>query len=316
MQRTKPIKRPIAVTQYGDAENKRLRVDNEAVTARSNGSVASSSFGIPVFSQPGIESGIDDENWVLTQAGGSKFSLASTQSPQHPHMKGESNGDSDSDSDTAVFTPSDFEASLPDTESEESAGPSSTVDNDDLNMVTSEAIYHELLSQIQQRMGYCFPEAMVAKLETNRLRASNQPALQSSSGNALSHRRKAYVIMHLWEAEYSSGEGRVRQYEVIGMALSREKANVEAMAYFYLKDPRYLCRSGVVTRKPHNDLGSLFMEVKEYSHASCLEKFCEKFGTKDCSAWGIDGAGCLGLLANHGLSGFETVYVEEEELFN
>ncbi|KAI0837513.1 hypothetical protein F5Y06DRAFT_270617 [Hypoxylon sp. FL0890] len=56
------------------------------------------------------------------------------------------------------------------------------------------------------------------------------------------------------------------------------------------------------------------MEIENYTGSDCSAEFCEEYGTRDCSAWGIAEAGCLGLLVNHGLSSFETIYVHGIQL--
>ncbi|KAI1408965.1 hypothetical protein F5Y13DRAFT_193794 [Hypoxylon sp. FL1857] len=314
MSQTNLSKRSNVDTDHSSVGNKRLRVDDEVLTAGSNESVARSSIVVPIFSQPGVESGVSQDISMLTPAGLPEFLPPSPESPQPHQLQGDTDIDSDSDT-TTILAPDDFESSLPDLEFGDGGVSSSEEDNDDFNMMISEGVYADLLRAIRQRTGYCYPVAMVVKLETNRLRVLNQSPLQTPSALAAPLSRKAYIIMHAWDPECCYSKTRVREYEIVGTALSQEKANVEAMAYFYLKNPRYLCRSEVVARDLQNAWKAPFLEVKKYNNADCFEEFCKEFGTKDCSAWGIDEAGCLGLLANHGLSSFDMVYVEEKELF-
>ncbi|KAI1378682.1 hypothetical protein F4677DRAFT_443168 [Hypoxylon crocopeplum] len=46
-----------------------------------------------------------------------------------------------------------------------------------------------------------------------------------------------------------------------------------------------------------NHYGSPFTEIKDYTDGTSFGPFYEQYGSRNCSAWGVNSAGCLGLLA-------------------
>ncbi|OTA64155.1 hypothetical protein K449DRAFT_381087 [Hypoxylon sp. EC38] len=314
MPRTNPPKRSNATTKHSDIDNKRPRISDETGTTRSNEMVGSSSIVVPMLSPSGIETGINKENFVPIQATPPEFSLASPESPQRYQTQDEIDSSSGSDSDaTTIFDPDGVKSGLPGLDSEDSEGSSWEEDDDDLNMILSKGVYADLTLGIIRSTGLCFPVDMVARLETIRLGVSNRGMLEVQSPTIeLPSSRRAYVIIHAWEPTHCHGKSRAGEYKIIGAALSQDKANVEAMGYFYLKNPNHLRPS---TRALRNCYQAPFTEVEDYHDTNDFGEFFEASGTRNCSAWGISERGCLALLAIHGLSGLDMVYVEEKELF-
>ncbi|KAI0149907.1 hypothetical protein F4776DRAFT_603761 [Hypoxylon sp. NC0597] len=299
-------KRYYAAVQDSDIDNKRLRFNDGAGATISNEMVGSSSTAVPIFSQPGIETGINNENWAPIQATPLKYGLASPESPQRHQTQGDIDNGSDSDA-TTVINLDGVESGMHDLEFE---GLGWEEDDDFSDIIVAEGVYADLARGIRERTGRCFPMDMLDELEAIRLRVSHQETQSSTFNPPSSH--KAYVIIHAWEPTHCHSKSRARDYEVVSMALSQDKANAEAMGYFYLKNPNHLRPS---TASQQNCYQSQIMEVRNYHDINDFEEFFETSGTRNCSAWGIKD-GCLALLAIHGLSGLDMVYVEEAKLID
>ncbi|OTA77395.1 hypothetical protein M434DRAFT_402348 [Hypoxylon sp. CO27-5] len=303
MPRTNPPKRSNAATKYSDMDNKRLQISDEMV--------GSSSIVVPMLSQPGIETGINKKYMLPTFP---EYSLESPESSQQYQAQDEIDSGSGSDSDaTMIFDPDGVKSRLPSLESEDSERSSWEEDDDDLSTILSRGVYDVLTLRIKRKTGCCFPTNMVARLETIRQGVSNRGILEVQSPTIEPPpSRRAYVIVHVWEPTHRLGKSRARDYKIVGAALSQDKANLGAMGYFYPKNPNHLCPS---TRSLQNCYQAPFTEIENYHNTKDFGEFFEASGTRNCSAWGINERGCLALLAIHGLSGLDMVYVEEKKLF-
>ncbi|KAI2472531.1 hypothetical protein F4781DRAFT_383069 [Annulohypoxylon bovei var. microspora] len=310
MVRSSPSKRINATAIDGDMVNKRPRASGEKVAIRPNKPTASSSHADTKSPRVNIENDSKKENLASIKTKTSRPSPKPSESLQQPQIQ---DWDNDGDSVTVV-DPDAPELIGYDYESEDSRESSSDEeDGDDTTLLIREGPYAHSIFQLRQESRSRFPIAMMVKLETNRLRTLNKfsalmPPLYDGMG---------FLIIHMWdELPSSNGVTGERVWEVVGIARSLEKANTVAMSFFCKKYREHTCRVDEIGNSRQNRKKSPFMKIEDYENEESFEKFHHTSGTKDCSAWGIDPKGCLGLLAVRGMMHFGMVYVLDANYFD
>lgn len=207
----------------------------------------------------------------------------------------------------------------------------SPFDTVDLTLVESAerygSPYATYLRTFMERTYIFFPQRMLLRLETGYRRrrhmALTMPAADIHPDNP---NPAAYAVKRTWDVFWNpaADERPQRCEELLGVAMTPEKANTMAMMYYIRFYEGNMCIwSGFeghnVQRMdcPPNGKGSLFMEVGcEYEDHTSLGVGYELHGGRDCSMWGIDDVGCLGLLAADGLRTVGEIYVEPIRLFD
>ncbi|KAI1205375.1 uncharacterized protein F4807DRAFT_443085 [Annulohypoxylon truncatum] len=307
----------IDVTVDGDMINKRPRISEEAMATGPNKSTVSPSrVGLEL---PRVH--IENESNKGNLAPIKVETLEPSLKPPVPLLQRlqihEWDNDEDNitvvDTDTSELTWSDCGSEYRSRES--SLGEKDDDNDDDMYMVIHDGPYADSIRELRRKEKSRFPVALVVKLETNRLRKLSNPGVRNSPSTIVPPSR-GFVIMHVSDPLTSpTGAVHERERAVVGIAQSLEKANIEAMSYFCHHHHGHMCGLDVIGNSRQNRVKSPFMEVKEYSGIQSFEAFHHASGTRDCSAWGVDPTGCLGLLAVHGMKCFSMVYVKETYWF-
>lgn len=170
-------------------------------------------------------------------------------------------------------------------------------------------LHHKFIDNVEH--GH-FPKHMINKLES----VGKAGLLDASAAAPPS---KAYVVV----CDQNCGTGDAWERRVVGVALSRGRANLKAMTTFCKKNYRHMLDPKTDNQKgvadPETFVGSPFKFVEDgywgWGWRTTFKYFGEDNGGKECSAWGIDPEGCLGLLAVEGARRLSMVYVEVQDLF-
>ncbi|KAI2604700.1 hypothetical protein GGR54DRAFT_644398 [Hypoxylon sp. NC1633] len=161
---------------------------------------------------------------------------------------------------------------------------------------------------------YIYPTAMMAKLAASyKLRKAGPRA------TGIPPPRKAYAVLRAQNVFLSP----VVMTGVLWLCESREQANIAAMKYFSTRfsahvavDSFMVNNAGLLgepeasVRNWHN---APFMEMENYQGRGSFFQFFKEQGSRNCSAWGVDPAGGLGLLATNGNRELHLVWVEAWE---
>ncbi|XDG08441.1 hypothetical protein ABKA04_008056 [Annulohypoxylon sp. FPYF3050] len=180
---------------------------------------------------------------------------------------------------------------------------------DDTHLAIREGPYADSICELRDKEKSRFPPAMMIELEAHRLRMSD-PGVRNSPTTRTPPPRGFAVIEVSDGVSCEHCEGGT----VVGVARTLEKANIGAMSYFCRKNRENMCSLRVTGNSPHNRLQAPFLATWDY-------RGVESFGfrristTRNCSAWGIDSNGCLGLLAVRGSKPSRMVYVKETGYF-
>ncbi|KAI1459545.1 hypothetical protein F4805DRAFT_420632 [Annulohypoxylon moriforme] len=219
------------------------------------------------------------------------------------------------DADSPDLVWSDCESEYRGRESSSGEGNDGNDDDGDIHMVIHEGLYADSIRELRRKEKSRFPVAMMVKLEANRLRTLNDLGVRNSPTTMIPPHRW-YMIMHiLGPLNGAHDANRDGESAVIGVAQGLDQANIKAMSYFCQNYHGYMCSLDARGHSRQNRVKSPFTEVKEYSDIQSFEAFYHTSGTNDCSAWGIDPAGCLGLLAVRGTECLSMVYVKETDYF-
>ncbi|KAI1774714.1 hypothetical protein F4818DRAFT_70714 [Hypoxylon cercidicola] len=168
---------------------------------------------------------------------------------------------------------------------------------------------------LHDSQGSHYPERMITQLDTRRLAHLQESSALVKQPNAVTCTRPNTAYAIIMREEGLDFKNR----ELHAISLDLDRANQRAMLRFWIDHSEYMVNPGFDPRRtadPLNFKGSPFKEA-ERKHANWIrsfEAFYEAAGTMDCSAWGIDERGCLGLLAVKGMRYFYSVYVEEKML--
>ncbi|KAI1091647.1 hypothetical protein F5B19DRAFT_457818 [Rostrohypoxylon terebratum] len=188
-------------------------------------------------------------------------------------------------------------------------GDGSNKADDAAHLEIREGPYADSIHELREKEKSRFPNAMMIELETNRLKLSDPGVWDSPSTRTPPPRGFAII-----QVSNELGCGHCEEGEVVGVARTLEMANAGAMAYFCRKNRENMCSLRTAGRGQHNRLQAPFVAARDY-------RGVESFGfrrvstTRNCSTWGIDGNGCLGLLAVRGTKPSRMVYVKETEYF-
>lgn len=214
------------------------------------------------------------------------------------------------DTDVPELMWSDCGSEDSDVESSLDEGDDSNNPPNDTHLAVREGPYGDSIRELRDKEKSRFPPAMMAELEAHRLRTLHDPGVRNSPTTRTPPPRGFAII------EVSDGVGceHCEEGTVVGVAQTLEKANIGAMSYFCRKNRENMCSLRVMGNALNNRLQAPFLATCDYSGV-------ESFGfrristTRNCSAWGIDSNGCLGLLAVRGVKPSRMVFVKETGYF-
>ncbi|KAI0895856.1 hypothetical protein F4806DRAFT_73579 [Annulohypoxylon nitens] len=214
------------------------------------------------------------------------------------------------DTDVPELMWSDCGSEDSDVESSLDEGDDNNKPPDNTHLAVREGPYADSIRELRDKERSRFPPAMIIELEAHRLRTLHDPGVRNSPTTRIPPPRGFAVI------EVSDGVAceDCAGGTVVGVAQTLEKANIGAMSYFCRKNRENMCSLRVTGNALTNRLQASFL-------ATCDYRGVESFGfrristTRNCSAWGIDSKGCLGLLAVRGTKPARMVYVKETEYF-
>ncbi|OTA99391.1 hypothetical protein M426DRAFT_257034 [Hypoxylon sp. CI-4A] len=186
-----------------------------------------------------------------------------------------------------------------------------------------EGAYDHFTRKLALETGNGFPIEMLLKLDKNRqdrLVGGYKSRILLSS--ALGNNEKAFLVR---TASPRCEDGIAYMVEsTVGVSHDIDKANCHAMAYWSHMHPEYLCHGDLiypennksllrsVIDSPKNCKGMPFLEAE----STGMEEFVDDYGARDCSAWLIDGDGCLQLLAVERMRSYTKTWVEVTEFLD